>query len=64
MRAGEFGVMVPPENPPALAEGVLTLLREHQRRVRNGRAGREFIRRRRTWPRAAREFADALAAIV
>jgi len=61
---GEFGVLVSPRDPKKLAEEVVRLVQDNHRRREYGRAGREFIRTRRTWQQAAHSFAGALAEIV
>lgn len=49
MGRGEFGVLVPPENAPALAVGVLTMLDDPQRAARCGRAAMEYVQSHCRW---------------
>jgi glycosyltransferase involved in cell wall biosynthesis len=42
---GETGLIVPPENPRALAEAMLALLADRERTREMGRAGRERVER-------------------
>ncbi len=51
---GDAGVLVPPGDPGALAEGIGELLEDPERRRRLGRRGRERVEERFTWSRAAR----------
>ncbi len=64
LNEGDFGNLVPPEDPGALADGIVQLLTDHDRRHQAGQSGREFIRTRRTWPRAVELFVDALSTLV
>jgi len=61
---GDFGTLVPPENPQQLAMGIVNLLRDHNGRRCKGEAGREFIRTQRTWEQAAKKFAHELAVVI
>lgn len=54
---GDAGVQVPAEDAGALADGVVELLEDPQRRRRLGRRGRERIVEKFGWERAARETA-------
>ena len=53
-------MLVPPEEPEALAEAVLTLLRQPDRRQAMGRAGRDFVCSHYSWDRIARQLVAAL----
>lgn len=64
LQEGEFGILVPPDDPELMADGIVQLLRDHQLRHDYGRAGREFIRTKRTWDEAARKFARALTGVM
>lgn len=64
LREGDFGILVSPEAPEELADGVVQLLQDDRRRRACGHAGREFIRDKRTWEQAAHTFAEALTGIV
>lgn len=57
---GETGTLVPPDDPAALAEGVLALLRDPARRARMGAAGRARVLARFT----ARGYADQFSQLV
>ncbi|HEY0605688.1 MAG TPA: glycosyltransferase [Herpetosiphonaceae bacterium] len=49
VRDGETGLLVPPEQPQALAEALLALIADPQRRVQMGAVGREWVRARYDW---------------
>ena len=49
VRDGETGLLVPPEEPGKLAEALLTLIRDPERRVRMGHAGRAWVLERYCW---------------
>jgi L-malate glycosyltransferase len=49
LRDGETGLLVPPEQPQALADALLVLLRDQELRERMGRAGREWVCQRYDW---------------
>lgn len=49
VRDGETGLLVPPEHPQALADALLALLQDPQRRKRMGEAGREWACARYNW---------------
>ena len=60
---GETGILVAPDDPAALAGGIVTLLADPVRADRIGTAGREWVRSR-TWDARARQirtFVDAVA---
>ncbi len=42
---GKTGLLVPPKSPEALADAIITLLRDNPRRLRMGDAGREWVGR-------------------
>ncbi len=54
---GDAGVQVPAEDAGALADGVVDLLEDPERRRRLGRRGRERVLEKFDWERAARETA-------
>lgn len=56
---GETGLLVPPDDAAALAEALLALLRDPERRIRMGAAGRVRARDRFSWDRIAGETEDA-----
>jgi glycosyltransferase involved in cell wall biosynthesis len=56
---GETGLLVPSGSPEALAEAVVSLLRDAGRRQAIGRAARARVEERFVWDRAARETMQA-----
>ncbi|HLL25114.1 MAG TPA: glycosyltransferase family 4 protein [Kofleriaceae bacterium] len=61
--ADETGLVVPPEDPPALAAAVNRLLADATLRTRLGDAARMRALRELTWAQVARKYSDVLAAI-
>jgi glycosyltransferase involved in cell wall biosynthesis len=57
---GETGVLVPPEDPGALARAIETLLRTPGRAERLGARGAEVVRERFDWRRIAARYLDVL----
>jgi glycosyltransferase involved in cell wall biosynthesis len=57
--AGDAAVMVPPENPGALAQAILSLLNDPERAERLGRAGYKRVTEKFTWKAAAEKTVDA-----
>ncbi len=57
-RSGETGLLVPPNDPPALAAAIAGLLDDPAARGRLGAAGRERVLRRFTWQITAQGTAD------
>jgi len=57
---GETGFTVPPDDPPALADRLLRLLRDSARARQMGEAGRERLHRLFTWPVAVRKMHERL----
>ncbi len=49
VRDGETGLLVPPENPAALANALIALLDDPQRRAALGLNGRQWVRERYSW---------------
>jgi len=43
IREGETGFVVPPKAPPALAEAILSLLKDPEKRRRMGEAARKWV---------------------
>jgi len=56
---GETGLLVPPDDAAALAEALLTLFRDPDRRIRMGAAGRACASDRFSWDRITGETEDA-----
>jgi phenylacetate-CoA ligase len=59
---GQAGLLVPPSDPRALAEALLSLLRDPARAQRLGAAGRALALREHTWSRVAQRMAPQLRA--
>lgn len=58
--AGESGLLVPPEDPGALAAALEVLLRDPQRRAALGARGHALVRERFTWDAVARRYLEVL----
>lgn len=56
----EYGVLVDPENPSAVAAALANLLENPARRAECGKAGRAAVESRYNWDRTAKLFLDAL----
>ena len=50
---GETGILVPPKNPKALADGIIKLLGDENLRKKMGKAGRERVEREFSWDTVA-----------
>ncbi len=61
---GVTGYLVPPDDPAALAERVLTLLRDSNQRARMGQAGRDHVLVHFTAARYAAQFAELVDNLV
>ncbi|MBU1168495.1 MAG: glycosyltransferase family 4 protein [Proteobacteria bacterium] len=57
--AGDAALMVPPENPVALAKAILNLLNDPERAERLGLAGYKRVMEKFTWKAAAEKTVDA-----
>ena len=57
---GETGLLVPPDDPQALARAVAFLITHPELRDAMGRKGRRWVEREMNWDRAARELMEAL----
>ena len=57
VRDGETGLIVPPQDPAAMAKAVTTLLEDQDRALRMARRARQEIERKYTWPRVCKEWA-------
>jgi glycosyltransferase involved in cell wall biosynthesis len=61
VRDGETGLLVPPEDPVALAAALRTLLEDGPRRERFGARGRALVRDELTWTSVAERYLAVLA---
>ena len=52
----ETGLLVPPDDPPALAQALTRLLNDAALRQRLGSAGRRWVEREMNWDRVGRQF--------
>jgi glycosyltransferase involved in cell wall biosynthesis len=60
---GETGVLVPPDDPGALAEAMAVLLKASERCTELGRKGQQRVRARFTWHQIARQYIDFFAQV-
>ncbi|MGI5817756.1 MAG: glycosyltransferase family 4 protein [Armatimonadota bacterium] len=60
---GETGLLVPPDEPDALADAIIELLGDDARRAAMGEAARERVLSEFTWARVAERFLDHLATL-
>ena len=60
VRDGETGLLVPPGSPEALADAIVALLSDDQRRRRMGMAGREWVRKNYSWSDALDQWERVL----
>lgn len=58
---GTTGILTPPDDPQALSEALLRLLREPDLRRKLGKGGRAWVEEEMSWDRAAGELIAALA---
>ena len=56
MVENETGLLVPPDDPPALTKALLRLLNDSGMRERMGRAGRRWVENEMNWDRAGRQM--------
>lgn len=56
---GRTGLLVPPKSPQALAEAIVSLLKDDERRARMGRAGRDWVEQEYEWSRALDQWENA-----
>lgn len=61
---GSTGLMVPPEDPHALAEALIAILSDNEVRLRMGRAARERVFSTFAWPALIARMTDSLARVV
>jgi glycosyltransferase involved in cell wall biosynthesis len=57
---GETGLLVDPENPRALADGIIELLLDPQKRARMGQEGLKVVRQEFDWAKRGREVLNAI----
>ena len=60
VRDGETGLLIPPDEPIALAAALSALAADDQLRRHMGRAGRALVESRYTWRRAAEAYLDLI----
>lgn len=63
VRDGETGILIPPDDPRALADGVMLLLSDAQRRATMGAAGVEWVRERYDWRACVSEMLAVYARV-
>ena len=61
---GQSGYLVDPESPKAIAEKVIRLLQDPTQAQRMGQFGREWVRRHRSWERAAEQHRSLTAGVL
>jgi glycosyltransferase involved in cell wall biosynthesis len=57
VKASHSGLIVPPEDPQALADAIIALLDDESKRIQFGRNGRKFAEQM-TWEKTAQTFID------
>lgn len=57
---GKTGILVPPDNPTAVAQAVTKLLQDNVLRLKMGQTGRKWIETTMNWDRTAQQIALAL----
>lgn len=62
VRDRETGLLVPPDDPSALAQTLTRLIRDGALRQRLGRAGRRWVEQEMNWDRAAGQFMSIIEA--
>jgi glycosyltransferase involved in cell wall biosynthesis len=58
VRDGETGLLVPPENVPALAEAIVRLATDHDLSARLGRTGYKFVQERYRWDKCLDQMCE------
>ncbi|MEW5700811.1 MAG: glycosyltransferase family 4 protein [Candidatus Zixiibacteriota bacterium] len=64
MARGDFGRLMPPDNPEALAQAILGLLGDTERRQACGRRGREYVLSHCTWDQRVDQWEELLVQAV
>ncbi|HIP71570.1 MAG TPA: glycosyltransferase, partial [Anaerolineae bacterium] len=57
---GKTGILVPPDNPAAVAQAVTTLLQDNTLRLKMGQTGRKWIETTMNWEQTAKQIAQEL----
>lgn len=60
VRNGETGLLVPPNDPEALAQALLRLFRDPELRQQMGTAGRRWVEEEMNWDRTAQQIREVL----
>jgi L-malate glycosyltransferase len=58
IRDGETGTLVPPQDPDALADAMIDLLKNHDKRIQFGRQGRTFVEGNFDWRKTLEETVE------
>lgn len=64
VRAGVTGLLVPPQDPPALAAALRTVLDDPERRQALGEAGRQWVNGQFHWERVAERVMEAYRSVM
>lgn len=64
VREGECGLVIPPEDPKALAQAVAYIYSHVEERVTMGRHGRELVEREHSWARRAKQTESILKKVL
>ncbi|NPA72564.1 MAG: glycosyltransferase family 4 protein [Gammaproteobacteria bacterium] len=64
VRQGKCGIVIPPENPKALAEAVRFLYHHPEIRKQMGQKGRELIKRQHSWDARATQTHEILLSLI
>ncbi|GAB4318944.1 MAG: glycosyltransferase family 4 protein [Candidatus Zixiibacteriota bacterium] len=61
MQRGDFGMLVPPDDSPALADAIIRILESPDRGAAQGERGRSYASKQGTWDQRIDEWEDLLA---
>lgn len=64
LQDGVTGLLVPPQDPPALAVALRELLADRERRQKMGRAGRQWVREKFHWDRVVERVLEAYGLVL